>query len=180
MAKIVMEEQPEWDVLPKDTVIKVKVEDTRIDDLEGKYGPWQKISVKFLIEEIPSGIGDYSALIGQQIWGSVPFKLNDSPDNQLRQWVEALLGIQLSVGFNLDTDELIGRRARAVVDNYENKNGQTRHQVGSLLPLTGQDAVADREAQAAAQASIDAWTAPAQQPASVGASSSSQEEEIPF
>lgn len=144
MAKITMTEQPDFDVLPAEMVIKVKVDETKVTDEDGKYGPYQKLRVKFLIAEVPDS--NYATLIGEQIWGSIPFKLTDNPDNQLRQWCEALFGFQLSPGFELDTDELVGRSCRAIVGNYEKKSGTNtskRHQISALLPLRAGESVPD-------------------------------------
>lgn len=195
MAKITMSEAPEFDVLPADMVIKVRVDETKITDEDGKYGPYQKLRAKFIVCEVPDPA--FNTVIGEQIWGSVSFKLTNDKDNQLRQWVEALLGFQLSVGFELDTDELVGRSCRAIVGNYE-KNGKKRHQIAALLPLRQGETVPQVAAKPRyddpwagnandpwAQATTDrpaaaaqpAYTAPAPAPAPTAPR---VEEEIPF
>ena len=83
---------------------------------------------------------DYSDLIAGPIWGSVPFRLTESPENKLRQWAEAILGIELGVGFELDTDLLLGRECRGITSQYNKRNTDSQgnpfkgHQVDSLLP----------------------------------------------
>lgn len=132
MAKITMTEAQDLTVIAEDTVIKVAVDSTKIVDVDGTRGPWQKIEFRFNITDTPD---EYQPLVGTPIWGSVAFKLTESPDNKLKQWTEALFGIELSAGFELDTDMYIGRQARAIIGNYDKKNGGKGHQVSSLLPL---------------------------------------------
>lgn len=144
MAKITMQEQEEWPVLPPDTIIRVRVEDTRVKDVESDRGNWQKLEFTFAILGVPDE-ERYGSLTGSKIWGSVGFRFTNSPDNKLRQWAEALLGMELGVGFELDTDLLIGREARAIVSNYERKKvtdpktglPAKAHQVDALLPAQG-------------------------------------------
>lgn len=145
MAKITMEEYAEFPVLAPDTIITVKVDEITIREMQGARGPWQKAEFQFKILGVPSA--EYDNLIGQKIWGSVPFRFTESPDNKLRQWVEAIFGMELSAGFELDTDLLIGRECRAVISNYDKKainprTGQPfkNHQVDALLARGGSQA----------------------------------------
>lgn len=168
MAKIVMEEYEEFPVLPQDSIITVKVDDISIKEMQGQRGPWQKAEFKFKILGVPSA--EYDGLVGQTIWGSVPFRFTESPDNKLRQWVEAIFGMELSAGFELDTDLLIGRECRAVIANYDKKAINPRtgtpfkaHQVDALLARGGSIAGGGQGAAAPAQqpAMAGAWSQPA-------------------
>lgn len=163
MAKITMEEYEEFPVLPADSIITVKVDEITVKEQQGNRGPWQKAEFKFKILGVPSQ--EYSNLVGQTIWGSVPFRFTESPDNKLRQWVEAMFGMELSAGFELDTDLLIGRECRAVVSNYDKKaiNPRTNmpyknHQVNALLSRTGGT---PQPAMAASVAAPDPWASQA-------------------
>lgn len=133
-----MEEAQTFGVLPVDTIIQVEVEELTEKFVEGKDGKdgWSKIEFKFLIRDVPSSLQDeFGSLIGTRIWGSVSARFTDHPDNKLRQWSEALLGISVSdPGFELDTDILVGRKARAVVSQYDKRDGTKAHQVAQLLP----------------------------------------------
>lgn len=165
MPKIVMEEYEEKSVLAPDTIINVKVDEIRIVDVPGNRGTWQKAEFVFKILGVPSQ--QYDNLIGDKIYGSVPFRFTESPDNKLRQWVEAIFGMELSAGFELDTDLLVGREARAVIRNYDKKATDPRtgqpykgHQVDALLPRGGQGMA---QAQPQAQPQM-AMSAPASDP----------------
>src|SRR4051812_36110811 len=114
-----MEEAQTFGVLPVDSIVQVEVEEVSERFVEGKNGKegWNKIEFKFLILDVPTKLQDeFGSLIGTRIWGSVSARFTDHPDNKLRAWAEALLGVSVNEpGFELDTDILVGRKARAVV-----------------------------------------------------------------
>lgn len=138
--KLTMEETPEFLCLPEDALIQVSVADISDREVAGRDGKdgWTSLSFKFTVIGLPSHLeAEYGVLIGQPIFGSTSARLTTNPDNKLRKWVEALLDIgELDAGFELDTEMLIGRKARAQIGNYV-KNGQTQkqHKVVGLLPL---------------------------------------------
>lgn len=140
MAKLTMEDQPEYAVLPIDSIVLLKIDSVEVVDATGRNGTtWQKLNFTFkILDVVAIGDGspkdDYSEVITSKIWGSVPYKLTNSPENRLRQWVEAIYGMQLAVGFELDTDLLLNKQVRAVTSQYTTKAGYLRHQVESLLP----------------------------------------------
>lgn len=158
MPKITATQGEDFTVLPKDTVITVRVDSSKVDTIPGKDGkdPWDKIDFRFTIVSVANE--QYKDAEGQTIFGGVGFRLTDHPDNKLRQWVEALLGIEVQEGFELDTDMLNGRTARAIVDNYNKRTGAVGHKVGALIP-------ASDPTNAAAAAAVGATPAPAPAPA---------------
>lgn len=148
--KTTLTEQEIFPTLPIDSIVHVKVDKVDVIELDGKNGKWEKLNIGFKVLGIQiTGDGSdparFDSMIGTTIFGSVPFRLNNSPDNQLRQWVEALLGMELGLGFELDTDLLERREARAIIGQYESKKytdpvtgkPQKKHQVAQLLPKGG-------------------------------------------
>lgn len=146
MARITVEEVKDFGVLPEDTIIRVECERVTVRHVNGKNGGdgWDKLEFKFIVKELPTFLvsqglfsqQEFDDLLGGPIWGSVGMKLTEHPDNKLRQWAEALLNMgDLNVGFELDTDMLEGRQARASVGHYLRKDGTKAHQVVALLPL---------------------------------------------
>lgn len=170
MPKITMEEFEEFPVLAPESIIGVKVEDLETRDVPGKNGKpgWTKLEFTFKITQVPTTPDNqYDSLVGSKIWGSVPFRFNDSPDNKLKQWTEALLGMELSQGFELDTDLLIGREARAIISNYDKKNINPRtgqaykaHQVDALLVKGGSGVTLPQTAPAPAPALASSGASP--------------------
>ena len=158
MPKITASAGEDFTVLPQDLVITVRVDSTQVVPVPGKDGkdPWDKLDFRFTIVSVSNE--SYKEAEGQTIFGGVGFKLTDHPDNRLRQWVEALLGIQVQEGFELDTDMLEGRTARAIVENYPKRSGTVGHKVGALIPSSN-------PTEAAAQAAIGQTPAPAPAPA---------------
>lgn len=142
MAKIILEEQPEFVVLPPDSIIDLKVEEANVVEAQGRNGSWQKVEFKFKVLGIQatgdgSPVENYDTVITSTIYGSCSARLTDSPENKLRQWCEAIFQMPLEVGFELDTDMLIGRAVRGVTSQYQTKAGSDRHQVNALLPKSG-------------------------------------------
>lgn len=148
MARFTLEETAGGDflTLPEETVIQVAVETVEEREVPGRDGNpgWTKLSFRFKVLELPTALeAEYGVLIGTPIFGSVSARFTSHPDNKLRQWSEALLNIgELDPGFELDTDMLIGRKARAVTNTYKKKDGTLNHQVKGLLPLTPVSVVA--------------------------------------
>lgn len=181
MAKITLEEQPEFAVLPPDSILELLIEEAEVKTVEGRNGPWQKVECKFKILGVQatgdgSPVENYDSLVTQSIYGSVPFRLTDSPENKLRQWSEAIFQVEMGVGFELDTDMFVRRQVRGVTSQYDAKTKDPktglpfkRHQVDALLPKSGGMATAgvatSPQATPAAPA-LDPWgaTQPTEEP----------------
>lgn len=169
MAKIILEEQPDFATLPPDSILELLVEEASVRTIEGRNGPWQKVECKFKILGIQatgdgSPVENYDSLVTQSIWGSVPFRLTDSPENKLRQWAEAILQVELGLGFELDTDMFERRQCRGVTSQYDAKTKDPstglpfkRHQVEFLLPKSGNVTAKPLVAAASTPAPLDPW-----------------------
>lgn len=169
MARLIMEEQKDFAVMPADSILLLKVDEIDIRDVEGDRGTWQKMNVKFKILDVQV-VGDgspkenYESVFGGHIYGSVPFRLTDSPENKLRQWLEAIFGMELTLGFELDTDLLLGKTVRGITSTYTTKKldpttqkGYLRHQVNSLLPYGTSSLGQNVAPPAPAPAAMDPW-----------------------
>lgn len=136
MAKYVLEEVPEFSLLPVDAIIQVtclEIKEISVPGKDGKEG-WMKLDFTFMIDGVPDSL-NAPDLVGNKIWGSVGARFTTHPDNKLRQWAIALLGMELNEGFELDTDILLNRKARAVIGQYKKSSGSMQHNVAGLLPL---------------------------------------------
>lgn len=141
MAKIVLEEQQEFQVLPADSIVLGRIDSIEEQAVEGRNGrpDWTKLNFTFKVLEVQH-VGDGSSptefqeLVGRNIYGNVSARFTTSPENQLRQWVEAIYGMELQPGFELDTDLLLNKTVRVVTSNYTTAKGFLRHQADSLLP----------------------------------------------
>lgn len=136
-----LQEAETFGVLPVDTIIQVEVADITEQEVQGKNGNpnWMKLEFKFRITGVPDVLSDeFGSLVGSHIWGNVSAKFTDHPDNKLRQWSESLLGVSVNQpGFELDTDILVGRKARAVISQYQRKDSTYQHSVATLLSAAG-------------------------------------------
>jgi hypothetical protein len=175
MAKITVEEQKDWSVLPSDSILHLKVDEVEIKEVQGQHGPWQKVEIKFKVLGIQA-IGDgspvegYEDVIAGPIWGSVPFKLTDSAENKLRQWAEAILGMELGLGFELDTDYFLGRECRGITTQYDKRAKDPKtgmpfkgHQIDALLPKGTYGTVQTAPAPAQGQSFDQQWNQQPQQ-----------------
>lgn len=144
MAKLTMEEGQDFLTFPIDSLLTLRIEKIELQDKQTRDGrDFQLLNFKFYIVSIDA-LGDgsdpetYSVMVGQNIYGSVSARFNSSTENRLRQWVSAILNMELEVGFELDTDLLIGRKVRALTGQYTKKgNSYPSHQIDSLVPIVG-------------------------------------------
>lgn len=179
MAKITMEEYEERPTLPADSIVLLKVQEINVRERQGNRGEtFQKLEFKFKLLDIQTtGDGSpkehYEALIGTQLYGSVPFRFNTGPENKLRLWTEAILGMELTAGFELDTELLENKNVRGITSTYDKRTNDPRTglpfkgmQVDALLPVGG-----GASAPAAAPKQLSPWdhAQPTQQPATVPA-----------
>lgn len=150
MPKITVQEHKDLTLLPPDSIVHLKIDELTTREMDGRNGKWEKLEFKFKILGVQAvGDGsspeDYADVIGSPIWGSVRYVLTESPENRLRQWAEAILGIEMGVGFELDTDLLLNRECRGLTIQYAKRTtnpatGQPfmGHQIDSLLPKANQ------------------------------------------
>jgi hypothetical protein len=120
-------EKDDFVLLPEDTVLDLRVVEVDVVN----RGGYDKLEFKFLITGAPDEFA--SRVVGTHIYGSTWYRFSMNPDNEMRQWVESLLGVELQEGFELDTELLEGRSARGVVEHYDGRYG-TRAKIGALLP----------------------------------------------
>jgi hypothetical protein len=189
MPKIIAEEHKDFQLLPPDSILYLRVADLEVRDVERRNGgSWQKLEFTFDVTGIQR-IGDgsnpanYGEVVGSKIWGSCPFKLTDSPDNRLKRWIEAILGLEITAGFELDTDYLLKRECRGISSTYDKRNKDPRtglpykgHQIEDLLRKDTGNSVtggwggqsAQQPAQSYQQQPQQPFQQPAQQPAFSG------------
>lgn len=193
MAKITVEHQDEILTFPPDTILELKIEECNTREVQGQRDSWTKLEFKFKILGIQA-IGDggpvdaYEGWVTRDIYGSVPFRLTDNPENRLRIWAEAIFQQELGVGFELDTDMFQGRRVRGLTSQYNAKgrdsqgNPFKRHQIETLLPFGGGAQAAPAVSAPAVPVSAPAGpgSAPAADPWGAPASWGNSSDEPPF
>lgn len=180
MAKLVLEDQPEILTFPVDTILDLKIEECTLKTQQGRNGDWQKLEFKFKILGIQatgdsSPISAYDNWITESIFGNIPAKLGNAPDNKCRLWAEAIFDQELGLGFELDTDMFLSRRVRGLTSQWFKDVGGTkypRHQIESLLPNRSVATASAPATPATPQAGApvgDPWATPAAAPATAGA-----------
>ena len=76
---------------------------------------------------------------GKRIWGNTSMLFNMHPNCKLRNWAQVLLGEELERDFELDTDDLIGRKCRIIVKHKPYRDKETKEErkkqfVADLMP----------------------------------------------
>lgn len=149
MPKIVVQEEKEFSVLPENSIVYLKIEKVEQVDVPSRQGgTWEKLEFTFKCLGIQvlgddGDINDYEDVITSTMYGSVSARLTVSPENRLRQWAEAILGVELGLGYELDTDLFLNRQVRGVTIQYDKKirdrsgNPYKGHKIDSLLPKAG-------------------------------------------
>lgn len=139
--KLTVQKHVDLETIPADSILICKVDGApKIEDVQSDRGTWQKVNFRFKILGFQV-LGDgshpstWEEMVGKNLFGSVSAYLSDSPDNKLRQWVSAILGMEIGLGFELDLDFLEGRQVRVVTSTYTKKDKTVRHQAGALLPI---------------------------------------------
>ena len=135
MAKAVVEEQEKWrlpegEPLP---VVLLNVEDKTFEYPDKKTGEMKSFTKWTWEFEISDG--DYSGL---KIWADTDAKVTNGEGNKPREWAETLLGVELDLGEGLDTDDLLGLPATAILKNIvvKKSNGDPfyKSEMEQLLP----------------------------------------------
>lgn len=122
---LTLEEAPEggdFEIIPEDSILeaevaKVEVVTTKMTD-ENTGEPVKRVEFTFLIQEEP-----YLSQ-KRRLWGSTSTKFNQHENCKLRAWVQEIMAVdQLTTGFKLDLQALVGNRCRVVVEerSWESK-----------------------------------------------------------
>lgn len=101
-------------------IVKIDLRDTQWDD---KYHPGEKTKqFNFVFKVVDKGEFE-----DRWFWASCSTWFSDSSTCKLRQWVQAILDVDiLPSGFIVDTDELVGQHARIIVQAAPKKSDPTK------------------------------------------------------
>lgn len=135
MGKYVVEEEKPREPISDDAIFPAKI--LKVEEIEKTFDGKKKKRINFTFRLEADGL----PWDGWELEGDVPAFLNAAPENRFRQWVEAVLGNEVPVGFQVDTDALVGQMVRVVVgarpytDKYN--NDKIWNWVKDLLPPGG-------------------------------------------
>lgn len=133
MAIIKLEESKGFDLIPEDSIIDVTISNIEISVWTDPATQEQRKNLNWTFTIDTPGEWE-----GKRIWGNTSMVFNTNPNCKLRNWASAILNTELDAGYQLDTDELIGRHVRAAVGHKDgkNKDGQPvkRQFVSDVLP----------------------------------------------
>jgi hypothetical protein len=169
--KLTLEEGQEFPILPDDAIVPARIVEIESRD-PNEFRSWPDMQWKFTVLDVPSQ--EFSSLIGSHLWGQTTQRFTLHPDNKLRQWLEAALGVDLTEpGVEVETDAAVNREVRVLIGSYDGKKGKRNKVVGVLPKAPG----ASYPGVAAAN---DPWAAPVSTPVSTPVTVPSYDEEPPF
>lgn len=71
----------------------------------------------------------------RRIWGTTPTWFSWSPKCRLRLWAQSILNMDaFPEDFELDLENLVGKRCRVLVENYTSSKGEVKDRVGDVFP----------------------------------------------
>lgn len=94
-------------------LVSIAERDREVKRGERKGEKYKVLNWKFVIQDDGGEFDD------RPIWGDISPDLNDHPNNKFRAWSAAVLGGALPVGYDLDTDDLVGQTVKIVVGRRE-------------------------------------------------------------
>lgn len=100
-----------------------------IDENDPSKGKKKQLSWKFKIID-PGGEFD-----NRYVWGTTSMFFSTSPQNKLRQWIQAVLNIPvLPEGYAVDTEELHNKQCLIIVGAKEKRAGGISNRVTEVQP----------------------------------------------
>lgn len=130
MARLVVEQSvaKQFDLLEEDSIHEVTVSNIEVSTYDDpQNGPRKNLNWTFTLHTP----GDWE---GKRIWGNTSMVFNTNPNCKLRNWAQSVLGTDLDAGFELDTDDLVGRKARIAVGYRKKPDGTIKQFVADVLP----------------------------------------------
>ncbi len=120
-----------WEAIPVPNILEcevVKVEEREKPEWAIR-DPEVTTEISFRFRVIS---GDYEK---RNLWGNAAPFFNFSPKCRLRLWVQAILGVdELPEGYQLNLEELAGKRCRVTVGNRTNKDDVVKDFAQDVYP----------------------------------------------
>jgi len=144
MSEFVLEDAPEFALIPDGTqleaiVVDAQVRDSNLVDKNDPSKKVQQVAFKFRIED-----EQHPEYNGRILFGDTWTTFNNSPNCKLRIWVGEIFGIdELPVGFRLNLEDLIDNAVVVEVTSYEKKDGTRANKVVNLRRIGGYEAALD-------------------------------------
>ncbi len=117
----------------------------RLDDLQKRTINWKKDGEDKSADvlewwwEITDS--DNENAIGRRIKGSCNAEITKSSGNRFYRWAEALLQREIPIGYNVDSDDLVGLSAKVVIGHRPDRRDPNRiwQEVAEVRRLDGSD-----------------------------------------
>lgn len=119
--KFQVEEVEQREELPLDTplnarLLEIEAKTINYTNRDGQPDSFEKLSWKF-------GVDAYD---NRWVWADTSTKITTHPENEFRNFVEALLGVEISPDFAFTDDDLIGLPCQVVLGQQVNKKDTSK------------------------------------------------------
>lgn len=128
-------ERREWEPIPEHEVVDVTLTNVELHEFEWNTETIQKLRWTFVVTEEP--------WVNRTIRGETTTNFVPHPNCKAYAWATALSGVAYPEDSELDTDDMIGMKGRAIIEHQPGKDGRVWERVRDVLPT--------RKAQAAAE-----------------------------
>jgi len=121
-----------FDPIPEGKVVNVEVVAVELRDINPEFRAKYKIKdtqeVSFRFKVID---GDFK---NRNLWGNAKPIWNDADNCRLRLWTQEIFGVdRMPEGYEFDTDDFTGMKARVVVRNFSKRDGTVGDGVQDVL-----------------------------------------------
>ena len=133
-----------FDPIPEGEIVDVEVVAVEIREINPEFKAKykikedQEISFRFKVTA-----GNFK---NRNLWGNAKPLWNDSDNCRLRLWTQEIFGVdRMPEGYEFDTDDFTGMRARVVVRNYTKRDGSIGDGVQDVLRSVDNSRYANEE-----------------------------------
>jgi len=118
----------QFELLEEDSIHEVTISNIEVSTFNDPVnGPRQNLNWTFTLHTP----GEWE---GKRVWGNTSMVFNTNPNCKLRNWAQSILGEELDGGFELDTDDLVGRKARVAIGHRAKQDGTKKQYVADVMP----------------------------------------------
>jgi hypothetical protein len=127
MVKLKSQESSEFDMIPENEVVNVRLESVEPNDFTWEGKKVEKLRWTFAII-------DQGEWYGKQVRGDTSTSFTNHPNCRAYNWAVALAGRQYADGELFDSDDIIGMPGRVIIYHKPDKRDRVWMEVKDVLP----------------------------------------------
>ena len=127
MVKLESTESAEFDLIPENEIVNVRVGNISINQFHWEGEDVEKLRWEFVIDED----GTWK---GKTVFGDTSLTFSAHPNCKAYNWTTAITGKAYESGEVFDTDDLVGLSCRVMIAHRKDKQGRVWMKVREVLP----------------------------------------------